>query len=378
MKYTSIRPVDTPPQIVGRAPVTYAQELQEFLERLFYKVTGGIPSGFNSINPAPNIPDQSPDPGDENQGWAAANHAHPTEADAAVNLVNTPSAEGTSDKFARADHEHQRDVWVEESGVDLDVVNALNFEGIDVVVEPNLTGSLLTDLYGYWSLDEASGTRRIAIGVGPDLLETGGAVASIAGKFNLAVDSNKTNTQYLKGTFTPRSFDAGLTVACWVNLDTNPPVSPGGIFALKNSAGSDAIWLARYYDGNGVEWGFKSPAGVSTSAAIPVLPSTGVWYLVVAWWDSVTKTAEIQVNNGAIYNSGFGLPATPIDITGWDFDEVYCVGGNGIVHGDVDALMVWDRMLTVAEREQLWISTRATISAASIMADVMSKVSLGF
>lgn len=289
-------------------------------------------------------------------------HQHQTGP--AVDLTDQASSEGVSNLLARSDHKHLKLIGAEQDGEDLGSVSAVNLvgPGLEVHIEPNLTGSLLTDLWGYWPLDEESGTRRCALGSAPDLSEDGGVVASVAGKFGRAVDSDKTNTQFLKATFTPRSFDAGLTVACWVNLDAVPPNLPGGIFALRNSGGNDAIWLARYYQGNGVEWGFRSPVPASTSAAVPVLPSTGAWHFLVAWWDPATATAEMQVNNGRIYNSEFSLPAASVDITGWDFDEVYVAGGNGIVHGDVDAVVVYERTLTAAERERLYVNARATVS----------------
>lgn len=236
--------------------------------------------------------------------------------------------------------------------------------GLDIEVEPDITDSLETGLVTFWPGNEVSGTRRARYGSSLDhLLETGGSVGSAAGPFGLAVDSVKTNTQYLMASFTPRSFDAGFTMAIWVYLKTVPPNDPGGIFVLKNSAGDDWIWLARYYDGNGVEFGFRSPGGVSTSAAIPVLPSEETWHFITAWWDPTSLKAEMQVNNGGIYNREFGVASTTIDITGWDFDEVYLVGGNTTpFHGRAAAATLYERVLSGVERERLYSESRETIS----------------
>jgi hypothetical protein len=107
MKYTSIRPIDTPPRIVGRLPFRYAQELQEFLEQLFHKAMGGIPAGFNDVAPVDVMAGIAADAGTELTGWAAADHVHAILTDDALALtpvsVNT---EGSSPALARADHTH--------------------------------------------------------------------------------------------------------------------------------------------------------------------------------------------------------------------------------------------------------------------------------
>lgn len=281
----------------------------------------------------------------------------------AVDLSLYPSSEGLSNLGARADHLHQMALQAEWAGTSLGIVQAINALApfIDLTREPNLVGSLLTDLWARYACNEVSGTRYLTYGSGPNLAEVGGTVTSTTGEFGLAVDSDKTNTQYLKGTMGAKSFNSGLTIGCWVNLKSSPPASPGGIMALKNSAGSDWIFLARHFNGNGVQFGFRSPGGVSTSAAIPVLSGTGVWIPVMAWWDSGTNTAEMQVDNGPIYNRDFGVASTSVNITGWSFDELYLVGGNGIVHGSVDELTVWDRTLTAAERSLWFTSSRANV-----------------
>ena len=108
MKYLSTRLTDdSPPRIVGREPATYAQELQEFLERLLAKVLGGIPAGFNDVAPTDVQAGVSADAGEESTGWASADHVHAVIAGAAVALTPvSTSTEGSSSGLARADHTH--------------------------------------------------------------------------------------------------------------------------------------------------------------------------------------------------------------------------------------------------------------------------------
>lgn len=106
-KFTTLRLFETAPRIVGRSPSDYAQELQEFLEKLLNKAVAGIPAGFNAIVASVIQAGVSSDSGSESSGWAAADHAHGilTAAPADISL-GASASEGTSPALARADHVH--------------------------------------------------------------------------------------------------------------------------------------------------------------------------------------------------------------------------------------------------------------------------------
>ncbi len=107
MKYVSKRLHETPPRIQGREPKIYGHELQEFLEKIDSKVTGGIPAGFNEVDPEAVEAGDTASPGSELQGWAAADHTHAVTTGPAVELTPvSTSQEGTSSGLARADHTH--------------------------------------------------------------------------------------------------------------------------------------------------------------------------------------------------------------------------------------------------------------------------------
>ncbi len=107
MRYTTKRLFDTAPRIAGRDPKTYAQELQDFLERLFAKVVGGIPAGFNEVVATEVEAGVSASAGTESTGWSAADHQHSvlTGSAAALTPLST-STEGSGLALARADHSH--------------------------------------------------------------------------------------------------------------------------------------------------------------------------------------------------------------------------------------------------------------------------------
>jgi hypothetical protein len=106
-KYNTNRLSETAPRIVGRAPADYAQELQEFLEKLLYKAIGGIPAGFNETDPTI-IDGGSPSaPGSESAGWAAADHQHGLDIDGTPGNVATVSAQGAGPGVSLIDHTHR-------------------------------------------------------------------------------------------------------------------------------------------------------------------------------------------------------------------------------------------------------------------------------
>lgn len=111
-RYTSFRLPDAVPRLRGRSPDAYAQELQDFLEKLFDKVVGGIPAGFNDIPPSNVEAGVTPEPGDVLTGWSAADHHHlaPTDIPVAVG-VELAESEGSAFSLTRSDHRHKVEAW---------------------------------------------------------------------------------------------------------------------------------------------------------------------------------------------------------------------------------------------------------------------------
>ena len=70
MVFTTRRQIGNAVRLVGRSPIDYAQELQEWLEQLQRQAQGGIPAGFN--NTTPNATAAAGSAGTEAAGWMAA------------------------------------------------------------------------------------------------------------------------------------------------------------------------------------------------------------------------------------------------------------------------------------------------------------------
>ena len=72
-------------RLARRSFADVAPELEFLLDRLWDAETNGIPAGFNNLVPTTiDQDDLLGDPGNENSGWAAADHEHPVDADSLV------------------------------------------------------------------------------------------------------------------------------------------------------------------------------------------------------------------------------------------------------------------------------------------------------
>lgn len=123
-------------QLTRRAWEDVAPELEAWLKRLWDSESNGIPAGFNNIFPTQVTPGSTGHPGNETQGWAAADHDHSVITGPPAGLDNS-NVEGSSSGIPRLDHQHRRDLRVKLEGADIATRNALNFEdspSIDVQI----------------------------------------------------------------------------------------------------------------------------------------------------------------------------------------------------------------------------------------------------
>ncbi len=149
------------------------------------------------------------------------------------------------------------------------------------------------------------------------------------------------------------SGDIDFTVAAWVNLASKPDY-PG--IACKTSSDGGTVEYGLIYRGGGTdqfEWNFN---GTAHRAVTFGSPSTGTWYWVCAWHDSVANTINICVNNGTIDSQADG--------GGTDTNKGFAIGRQGDYSGDAQAqwngnlnqVAMWKRVLTSGERISLYNS----------------------
>lgn len=249
--------------------------------------------------------------------------------------------------------------------------------GADVTFTPTVTGCILpytylwdfgdalptvntTDLYGYWPLDEASGNPRAAtLGGAANLVETGGAIADIAGRFSNAVTFGADNK--LVATFAaPLDLSTGFTFAIW--FYPNAYVHVSQMITLSDN-GNHVFCIERYTNPSGVDlliaWlktgaiGTRVETGYTSDYLGPV--TVGAWNLVVAKYDPASGLLKARLNGNAFVSVAIP-PALGAGLTGF---RTLWVGGHwraGYLNWDgrLDDVRFWTSVLTDAEMSKLW------------------------
>ena len=239
----------------------------------------------------------------------------------------------------------------------LNTINTNQAGGYSVVVANNPSGSvispLLDTLIGYWKLDEATGTRFDSHGTNhlADVNGVGQAAgqlgnAALFSTANATVLSHAPNSDLGLGTNTP------FTFSCWVYLNSKADyegfilkrVTPQGInteYQLYYSVLTDRF---RFGITDGTHIG-----NVEADSLGPPAPNT--WYFITFWHDPDSQTACIQVNNGPPDSMLWPYGTQP---TAGPFSLGQAVPGFYFLDGRMDSVGFWKRVLTPAERADLF------------------------
>src|SRR5574343_487281 len=153
----------------------------------------------------------------------------------------------------------------------------------------------INDLYAYWSLDEAAGNTRVkslGTATSADLLEENGVVATAAGKFGTAVQSDPADNHWLRsGVLDPTlSLVGGFTVALRVYLDAYAGPEASNIWALgKTGSGGRAVLFDRY--ANNLYVGIQGSSGGGAPARSVQFTdvSLSAWHLLLGRYDPTTR-----------------------------------------------------------------------------------------
>jgi hypothetical protein len=188
-----------------------------------------------------------------------------------------------------------------------------------------------------------------------DLTETG-TISSVTGKVLNARDCG--NSEYFSHADNPDLSVGNLdfTWAFWVkftSLANNIIISKFRIGAADNNGCEYRIWR-----GSSGRFEFDIGNNVASNSAVTSVtfgtPSTGNWYYVVAWHDSVNNRHGISVNDlsDTIGFSAGGFNGDGVFYLGTQFNLI----GNNTFHlnGAIDEVGFWKRVLTAAERTELY------------------------
>jgi hypothetical protein len=311
----------------------------------------------------------------------------------AVDLTDAPSAEGTNNLGARSDHTHQSRIQAEDDGTDLGGVQAINVEGPLAYVreEPNITGSLLTDLYGAWAFDEESGTRAPALGTSIYLEETGGTVPSDDGRFGRAISGTDSDTFELGATGLSIPLSGGFSMALWFRWDylPAPAAKPQTLCTLGPFASDIAFTVSRYYDSYFISSTLQWAAGAGGAVSLPTPrlgpAAEGEWHLLVFTYDAATGVFVGRLDEGCIKErTPFDSPsiklsatvppaslatANAVTLTTASFLKAISSNFENF-EGRIDSPLIWTRTLTDAEVALLWTSRRATIGVDTVAVEL--------
>lgn len=209
---------------------------------------------------------------------------------------------------------------------------------------------LLTNLISYWKLDEASGVRVDSHGT--NNLTDNNTVTSNPGKINLAGQFTKANSEYLSiaSNATLQTGNVDFTFACWVYADSTPLVD---ILSKWKDVNNREYILIQ--NGAVVYQFYVSQNGTTQSDVVSATnygpPQVNTWAYIIIWHDSGANTINIQVDNG-VPNSAAYAVGVHIDTA------AFCIGNRdaGARHydGRIDEVGFWKRVLTAAERTQLY------------------------
>jgi len=220
------------------------------------------------------------------------------------------------------------------------------------VYQLSSSSPLLTSLISYWALDETSGTRLDSHG--SNHLTDNNTVTQNTGKIGNAAQFTSANSEFLSVADNAllSTGDIDFTIAGWVYFDT---ISVDRPVAGKWLTAGNREYIVQL-DGtvNKIRLYVSNDGTATANVASSVVCTTATWYYFVAWHDSAGNTINIQVNNGTVdstaHSTGVrdgtaGLRLGNNQNTGTDY-----------MNGRIDGLGFWKRILTSAERTNLYNS----------------------
>jgi hypothetical protein len=211
--------------------------------------------------------------------------------------------------------------------------------------------TLHDNLVAFYKMDEPAGMRLDSYG--SNHLTDNNTVTQAVGKVGAAAQFTAANSEYLSAADSAAlsTGDVDFTFCVWVYADSFG--STRIILAKSNGATSGEFFLGYNSAANRFRFAIENGATfVTVDANVLGAPSTATWYFIVAWYDTTANTVNIQVNNGTANSAATGA-TVPADTA-----VAFTVGSTSVPDlywdGRVDGLGFWKRVLTAAERTELY------------------------
>lgn len=215
---------------------------------------------------------------------------------------------------------------------------------------------LLTGLSAFWKMEEASGARADASGDGLNLTANNNPVG-VAGKIGNACQLVKASNQFLSHIDDPKLHLASVShsVVGWFNVASLGAVSVFWSKDNNGSGGNDRSASLAFYSANLHYNLFDNANNVVLDAIAPGGQiGLAAWLFIAVRYDAVAGTGNIRVGN--TLNSNATKTGTPFS-TASPFRVGADNGGSARnFDGAVDALGIWQRVLSDAELDLLYNS----------------------
>jgi hypothetical protein len=204
-------------------------------------------------------------------------------------------------------------------------------------------------LAAFWKLSDESDN-------GPNglTLTNNGTATFDTGKIGDAVHLVAASNQYLSRVdHAALSCGASqsLSASLWVRHTTL--ANSGALNKGSPSAGSGGEWGFEFLSAS-AKWRFilrNTADTTSLAVTSPVVCTTATWYHLVGWWDAAGKTINIAIDDETPVSAAFA--AGGFDGVN-DLNIGFWVAIGAKFNGDVDAVGIWNRVLTADERTALY------------------------
>jgi len=213
---------------------------------------------------------------------------------------------------------------------------------------------LLTNLYAYYKLDEASGNALDASGAGLNLPNYSNPIGTITGVINGARNWNSGGSAYFYESDTTK-FSPGsshFSFSIWVNLANTTQGGGDTGLITKTGTGTQMEYILWYQSGGDKKFHLLVSADGRTHTDVVwgTAPTAGTWYNVCGGWDG--SNVWISVNAAARVTTAFTGPLHQDTI---GFQLGFEAGSGSPFSGKLDEFGFWvGRDLTNCEVSQLY------------------------
>lgn len=212
-------------------------------------------------------------------------------------------------------------------------------------------GAITDNLVGYWKLNETSGTRADSLGVSN--LTANNTPGSTGGVVGNCVQFTATSSQYLSAASNSSlqmSGNTSFTIAFWVQLIFATAQS---LVTKDDDAASSRDYTIDYLSGSGLRFYIKGGATYIVTTA--GTGTTGVWYFVVAWYDSSNGQLHLRLNDTTTYDAATtGATGTDVSAAQFRIGAREYLGAEDYANCFIDEVGIWKRVLTGPEITTLY------------------------